>query len=191
MKIAIDLDDVISNSLTSFLEYFNKSQNYFDELKYQDFTSYNLHKIIPISQEEELKLFLEYDNSDYYLEIKPIEGAIEAINQLKQNHQLIIMTARPQNQEKQIRAWLKKNKINISEIFFIRKEYGAPSKTKGEYCKELNVDILIEDNIDYAKTCIENNIQVFLFDSPWNQEENLNELITRVKSWREILIHLT
>lgn len=185
MKIAIDLDDVLANSLDSFIEFYNT--NYNGNLKPEDFTAFTLNEIQGMPAEEEQKIMNEYDDSEYYDDINPMPEAKEAISELSKNNELMIVTSRPQKKETQTKKWIEKHIPEIKNINFIRQEYGGESKTKGEVCKELGAEILIEDNLDYAKSCIDKSIKVLLFDYPWNQEENLNPLITRVKSWKEIL----
>lgn len=71
--------------------------------------------------------------------------------------------------------------------FFIRKSVRDNSKSKAEICKEIQADILIEDNLKYAQQVAQAGIKVLLFDYPWNQSSNLNPLIIRVCGWKEAL----
>jgi len=59
-------------------------------------------------------------------------------------------------------------------------------RTKSSVCKELGIDIFIEDAPVYAKNISEAGIPVILIDAPWNRETS-GELITRVYSWDEVL----
>jgi len=185
MKIAIDLDDVLANSLDSFMEFYNK--NYGGELKREDFTAFTLNEIMGTPVEEERNILEDYDDRGYYENIEPTSGAKEAVLELGKKNELVIVTSRPQKKEEQTRRWLKKHMPEFSEVYFIRREYGGESKTKGEVCKELGVEVLIEDNLGYAKSCVSEGVKVLLFDYPWNQEKNLPENMIRVKSWEEIL----
>lgn len=185
MKIAIDLDDVLALSLIDFIDFYNKKFN--NKISVEDFTGFSLNESIGMPIEEERKLLEEYDASCHYDNIKPMEGAKEAIKELSENHQLFIVTSRPQKREKQTREWLKKYIEGIEDVFFIRQEYKGKAKTKGEVCKEIGAEILIEDNLDYAKSCVVEGVRVLLFDYPYNREDDINPLITRVKSWKEVL----
>lgn len=185
MKIAIDLDDVLALSLIDFIDFYN--EKFENKITVEDFTGFSLNESIGMPLEEERKLLEEYDASHHYDNIKPLEGVREAIKELSKNHKLFIVTSRPQKREDQTREWLIKYIEGIEDVFFIRQEYGGESKTKGEVCKEIGAEILIEDNLGYAKSCVDEGIRVLLFDYPYNREENISQLITRVKSWEEIV----
>jgi len=191
MIIAIDLDDVLANSLQSFVDFYNEKYN--GDLKCEDFTAFTLNEIKGMPLDEEAKLLTEYDESKYYDQIMPMKNAKETIQKLSQNNKLVIVTSRPDKKEEKTKKWLKQHIGDFAEVHFMRQTYSGKNKTKtkGEICKEIGAEYLIEDNLDYAKSCIEKGVKVLLFDYPWNQEENLNPLITRVKSWEEILRKLS
>ncbi len=184
MIIAVDLDDVLADSLTSFIEFYNK---YYDKsLKYKDFTAYTLNEIKGISREEENKILEHFDESEYFDNIKPIKGAVEAVEELSKKHEIIIITSRTRDKEEKTKNWVRRFLKGIKRIYFIRQNYHEKPKTKVEICKEINANLLIEDNLTYAENCAKNGIKVLLFDYPWNQAENLPPLIKRVKSWIQI-----
>jgi uncharacterized HAD superfamily protein len=60
-------------------------------------------------------------------------------------------------------------------------------KNKSIVCKELGVEIMIEDNLDFALELAHNGIASLLVEKPWNkQRTEEHPLITRVKDWKEI-----
>lgn len=185
MIIAIDLDDVLADSLNSFIEFYNK--HYDKTLKYEDFIAYTLSEIKGIPREEENRILEHFDESNYFDNIKPMKDAVEVIEKLSKNHEIIIITSRTKDKEEKTKKWVNKFFKDIKRIYFIRKNYHEKPKTKAEICKEFNADVLIEDNLSYAKNCAESGVKVLLFDYPWNKVENLPPLVKRVKSWAEIL----
>ncbi|OIO41879.1 hypothetical protein COY00_03990 [Candidatus Pacearchaeota archaeon CG_4_10_14_0_2_um_filter_35_33] len=188
MRIAIDLDDVLADSLTTFIEFYNS--NHQDKLKYEDFTSYTLNEINGTPKEEENKLLADFDNSPYFQDTKPMLKSQEAVMELSKKHELIIVTSRTLEKEEKTKAWLKKYFPEITKVYFTRHNYEASQKTKAEICEEIGADILIEDRLKYAKQTAEAGIKVLLFNYPWNQTKNLNSNIQRVKDWDEILTKL-
>ena len=185
MKIAIDLDDVLALSLENFIEFYNEKSN--KKISFKDFTGFSLNESIGMPLEEERKLLEDYDSSKYYDKIKPMPGAKEGIKELSKTQQIVILTSRPKKRENQTREWLKKYLEYFGEILFIRHDYSGKSRTKGEVCKEVNAELLIEDNLDYARSCVSEGIPVLLFNYPYNQEKGSNPKITRINSWKEIL----
>lgn len=185
MIIAIDLDDTLADSLTSFIEFHN--ENYKTLIKFNDFTAYTLNEIIGLPREEEMKRLEAFDNSKYYDKIKPIKGAVEAISELSKKHKIIIITSRPEKFERKTRNWVEKNFHGIKEIFFIRKVYHETARNKAEICKEIGAKLLIDDNLDNVLDCEKAGIQAILIDYPWNQYNPPGKLIKRVKSWKEMI----
>ena len=184
MIIAVDLDDVLADSLRAFIEFYN--ENYNKKLKYEDFTAYTLNEIMGMPREEENKILEKFDNGGYFEKIKPIEGAVEAIKKLSKKHKIIIITSRTKDKEEKTKKWVEKF-FGKYDIYFIRQNYSGKSKTKAEICKEIKAEILIEDYLGYAENCAKNGIKVLLFDYPWNQKKDLGKLIKRIKSWEEIV----
>ncbi|MEI7558108.1 MAG: hypothetical protein WCJ45_04755 [bacterium] len=54
------------------------------------------------------------------------------------------------------------------EIVFAN-HFSAQEKNKSELCKEHGINIMIEDNADYAKELADTGIKVYLLDKPWNK----------------------
>jgi len=185
MIIAVDLDDTLADSLTSFIHFHNK--NYNTSLKYKDFTAYTLNEIMGMPKEEEAKRLEEFDNSKHFEEIKPLKEAVEAVSELAKKHKIIIITGRAESSEKKTRAWVKKNLPMIKDIFFIRKVYHETPKNKADVCKKINADILIDDNLNHVHNCNRAGVKAILIDYPWNRNAKLGKLIQRVKSWKEIV----
>lgn len=185
MIIAVDLDDVLADSLVSFIEFHNKS--YQTELKPESFTSYSIKDIFKISEEEEAKRLEEFDNSIHSVDIKPMIDSVDVIKNLSKKHKIIVITSRPKTIKNETEKWIKKYFSSIKEIYFTKEHYLGKTKTKTEICKEINAEIIIEDNLGWAENCAENGIRVLLFNYPWNQREKLHPLIKRVNSWKEIL----
>jgi uncharacterized HAD superfamily protein len=66
----------------------------------------------------------------------------------------------------------------------------AKKRLKSAMCKELGIQVMIDDHMSVAKDCAEAGIRVLLFDQPWNQGE-LPMGAERVHSWDEIVKKLS
>jgi len=75
----------------------------------------------------------------------------------------------------------------FSKLHFSQKKI----KKKSEICKELRIDFLVEDSLEYARECAKNGTKVFLFNAPWNQTDNLPDNIIRINSWNKIIKYLS
>jgi len=189
MIIAVDLDDVLADTLHHFIEFHNKK--YKTKLKFEDFKSYALHDIIGLTEEEEAKRLELFDKSKFFEALKPIPYSQEAVAKLSKKHKLIIITARTKNVEKRTIKWVKAYFPRIRDINFISSSYMGFVKTKAEVCKEIGADIIIEDKKSFIFECAREGVKVLLYDYPWNKDVKENSLITRVSSWKDILEKLS
>ncbi|MEK6826183.1 MAG: hypothetical protein AABX90_00975, partial [Nanoarchaeota archaeon] len=63
-------------------------------------------------------------------------------------------------------------------------------RSKAEVCREIGIDAIVEDSLEYAQECAVEGKKVVLLDCPWNQSEDLPPNIHRAKSWNEVLGYL-
>lgn len=189
MKIGVDLDEVLSHSMPELIAFHNNT--YGTKLKTEDFTSYHFDKVWGGTLAEAIDKVEIFHKTQYFKNIKPMEGAKEVLEKIKKNNELFVITARRDNIRKETEEWINKYFPNIfSKIYFTDEFSHASTKstTKKIICDNLDIDIFIEDNINYAFECAGPNRKVFLIDRPWNQTVTLPQNIMRVHSWKEINI---
>lgn len=187
MLIAIDLDEVLSDFTSSFIKYYNKK--FGASLKLEDFSTYKYWDVLGVTKEEAIRRVYEYYETDAFLNLPVVSGAIEGINILKKKHKLVILTSRPDDIIKETEKWVSTNFSNtFSKIYFTNhlSKNGIPRK-KEDVCSSLGVDILIEDVIDFAVGCASEKTKVLLLNCPWNENYKLPKGIYRVKNWKEIV----
>jgi len=183
MRIGIDIDEVIAEFLDSFLEFYNSK--YEKNFQKKDFKSYIFEEILGGTHEDAIELIKEHG---YKWEIKLVEGALDSIRKLAEKHELIILTARHPMFKNETEDFLKVHFGNVlSEIYYTGEAFQKYGVTKSDICKELNIDILIEDNKIFSLECAEKGIKVLLFDKPWNQDCFEHENVLRAYNWKEIL----
>lgn len=177
MTIGIDIDDTICDSYEYMTPYFCNAFNIDIKSLENKFGRY--YEVYGLTREE-FKKFLLDNFYKFSPNIKVKENAKEVINRLKQNNKIIIVTARSDDYFKDAKKhcidYLNKKNILFDEVIVNAKE-------KGKICKENNIDLLIDDNIDNCKSAKGNGIKCLLFDSKINK--NTDEFI-RVHNWIEI-----
>jgi uncharacterized HAD superfamily protein len=187
MKIGIDLDEVLGYFLPTLIEFHNST--YKTDLKINNFHSYDFWDIWGGNREEAIQKVFEFYRSDFFKNIKIIDGSEEAIKKLKKDNELFIITSRPKEIREETFIWIENNFPNVfSEIYFtsdFSKDINL--KTKKGVCDDLNIDILIEDSGDYANNCVSSKRKVFLFNYPWNKNIQTKKGVIRINSWEEIL----
>ena len=75
-------------------------------------------------------------------------------------------------------------KINFFANNFFRDQ---TTKSKGEFCDDLGIEIMIDDSAGFANECAAPNRKVFLINQPWNKAAKVKPGIIRVNSWEEIM----
>lgn len=187
MKIAFDLDDVLADTTNSVMQFHNET--YGTSLSRSDFITTNWSDVFGSTKEETFYKFEEYVNSAYYDKLAPIKGAIDFVTGLAADHILVVITSRQQELTARTHKWIKQYFPELFADIYVTNHpqwarTGIP-KTKRQVCDEITVDLLIEDNLDYALECVTPERPVYLFDTPWNQGETPDG-ITRIHDWQDI-----
>ena len=193
MNIGVDIDEVLAELTEAFLGYHNSL--YGTKLKKKDMFSYSYHEVIGEKEEETRQKLLHFFNSDFFHNIKTVQGAQKAIALLAKEHKLSIITARPHFIRQQTEYLIENNfPTYFTSITLTNQWHGRGAKrSKSEVCKEMNVSIMIDDSLHHALDCASQGVYVLLMDInyPWNQtSEKLPENIKRVHSWKEIVAEI-
>lgn len=189
MKIGVDLDDTLCQTIKAIFEFHNNKHGTNFDVK--DAKTYDIYDIWGDTREKIAKELREYHTSDYAKNAKPIPHAKKILNKLKMNNELFIITARSNEIKKETEEWVETFFPNIfSEIHYARQFIKDEEETtsKKTICDNLNIDILIEDSLKYATECEASCKKIFLIDNVWNQTDKMPPNIKRVHSWKEINI---
>jgi len=183
MKVAVDIDDVLIDFRRSLLKVFEKE--FGREFHFEEFTSSSPWECFDI-REEDVREIIRRMGDD----VPVVEGAKEGLEFLNSNHELVSITARRKSIRERSERLLEKN-FGIPIKVWCGNDFwkGNGEKSKLDICKELGVDILIDDSEDFSEEVAKAGIKVFLFDKPWNQGIK-HENICRVKNWNEVVEHL-
>lgn len=163
MRIGIDIDDTLTDTKTAFIQILKK-YGFSEDIYFRNFF------------DREKQRFL-YSHHDEIMEITKLkEDAKEVLDKLKKNNNyLIIITARNYNYGKKAVECGKKiiveNNLLIDEIYFDKAE-------KSEICKDLNIDIMIDDNEEVIRSVEKIGIEGLLFGK-------------KVKTWKEVLEYIS
>lgn len=184
MKIGIDIDEVIKDTLNSVLNFYYERTG--KRYSREDFKVYNWWEIWNMTKEEALQIWYEFVRSELYNKIPMIEGSKEAIELLDKKHDIMFITSRSDSLENETREWFEIHfpgkKFRISFTSYV--EGGLTGKS--DVCENNGIGILIEDQAIHSKECADKGIKVILFDKPWNQGVE-HENIIRVNGWSEAL----
>lgn len=188
MMIAVDIDAVLADFLSKFLEY----RNYIYHTNYvrDDFYTYIWAEVFGESKEQMYAILSDFFESGYVDQIKPMPGAVAGIGALeKQGHEVYVVTSRPRMIKDLTLRWLRKNFGNVFKAVFFSNQpaYGSFGPTKGEICRQIRAKVFIDDQLSYCRECLEEGRRVFLFDNPWNKDLDVPSGVIRAYSWPEII----
>ncbi|MFP4119302.1 MAG: 5' nucleotidase, NT5C type [Candidatus Woesearchaeota archaeon] len=187
MNIAVDVDEVIARFLEQFMNF--QEARYNRRLAPEDCHSYLFRDLFDMTEEEEIKQIMEFYDSPFFKDIKPIPEARETLERLKhQGHSLYVITARQHRIEKETKSWIDTHFPGLFEDVVITNEasFDEDHVKKVDVCKELDAQVIIEDSLSNAIDAANANIRAVLIDKPWNQNEDEDpQGLYRVKSWQE------
>jgi 5'(3')-deoxyribonucleotidase len=120
--IAFDLDGVLADTLSSFIQFHN--DRYYTQLTPKDFHSEYYWEVLQEPKEETLKKFDHFAQTNYFTNIQPIRGAKETIEIISQQYDVIVITARQLRHKKQTIDWIEKHfPNNFKDIYVIQNAF--------------------------------------------------------------------
>jgi len=181
--IGIDFDDVIVSTNEALAQWHNRA--YGTSYQKKDIVQWDLGPLWNCSREEQMRRIDEFYCSSEHSSVLPICGAIEAIDTLRKENFLCVVTARPKHSRVPTLSLVERYTPFLSDKIYFT---GDGVFTKAEMCIRFGIEVFVDDNLDNAY-CISalTGIHVLLFDNPWNQVEELPSNVERVYSWGEIL----
>ncbi|MCM1333551.1 MAG: hypothetical protein NC084_01820 [Bacteroides sp.] len=188
MIIGVDCDGVLTDMTAYICRYGEK----WFKRKPVDPCGESVSEIFGVSEKEEFRFGLRYFFT-YCRKWPPRENAAEVVEKLGQcGHIPYQITARkfvtshdPLGAYSRYlyRQWLRKNGFHFRGIFFCSEKNALEDKLAG--CRKLSVDVMIDDRSDIALHLAKNGIRVLLFNTPYNQGTE-GENIIRVYDWNDV-----
>lgn len=188
MNIGIDIDDTISNTFESAVDYAKeyirdvlKREPIIDMSNVRD--HYYIRDMFGMTDEESTRFWKEYYER-IVENVKPKTSSVEMINKLKEDgNKIVIITARWSDDEvdafKISEAWFKKYGIKYDKLY-------VGIEKKDETALNEKIDLFIDDSINQCEVVTKAGIKSYLFDSETNKHIKPDKDIERVLSWDEI-----
>ncbi len=193
MRIGIDIDGVLNSQYNFCIDYGTKFCNELGKYHLENIECIDTTDMFLWGEEVAHEFWNKY-REELVEKLPAKKYSSEVINKLKnEGNSISIITARKNNDEwfpdelknnveEITKKWLKENKIYYDKIVF-------DVKDKGKYCKNNEVDVMIEDDPINLKKLI-GNTKVIIFDYPYNRNIEFSDLI-RVYSWYDIYDKIT
>ncbi len=181
MKISVDIDGVLLDTMITYCEIFNKK--YGTTYSKNDVTDWEFFHDWNISESEAWEIFLQiYENS---MDSPFIDKGIpEILKEINKNYDVYIVSARMDEYRRPIVRKLRNHgiyrKIHYSDLILLfHKPYDLKLKSK--------FDVYIDDSPNLVEPIKKLKDRVLLlYDQPWNQKAKIEENVIRVKNWGDI-----
>lgn len=186
MILGIDIDDTITKT-TEQTDIFAKE--YTEKVLNREF-SINLDTYDPMwvqaaygwTKEDEKGFWNLYYEKDMDM-VKPKENAIEVINELYKNHEIILISARWDYESGIIKKitedWLERHDVHYHKLFINHVD-------KRKISMENNIDLFIDDSLKTCREIESIGIKTLLMTSRRTDKIDVGSII-KVNSWDEIL----
>ncbi|MDP3990406.1 MAG: hypothetical protein Q8Q01_04340 [archaeon] len=190
MKIAFDCDDVLAIFTGHLAREYNRRFG----------TRINWYEVVP-SYDELMKVLGDnaeknitqlYLDRDYILNMEPMDGAVNGMQSLvEMGVKPYVVTARVTCKYAYTVAWLQKNfgqELFTEKNVFYSGYREHHHSTKGEQCRSLGVDYLVDDHPDHNRDAVKNGIKPILYTQRWNiRLDAEKEGFIRVANWSGLL----
>lgn len=195
LVIAIDCDDVLLPSSEAIVTYYNRE--YGTDVHVDNFYERNPGQWGVESLDDVYERIRLYFQSDAFpKEVKPFDDAIEAVRLLSTNHELHLVTGRGPAVEAvthaMVDSYFNGQFVSVEHTgAYLRGDGTMGRRTKGEVCAAIGADMLIDDNLDHARSVLESGIETVLLygQYAWTKKEELAGAI-RCETWSDILMQI-
>jgi len=189
--IAVDADDTLFDENTAVRLFHNEkygtdhtAEDYLQEGVFMSFWD----RIWDVSEEETMKRYEEFVQFKLEHNLPPLPHALEVLQKLKGNYELVVVTARDKRGVQMTHDALTEHYPDIfSDVHFVPLWGGEEKATKALICNEIGADYLIDDSFEHCKLAAETGTKSLLFGHyGWNRYQKTVPGMTRVKDWRAV-----
>lgn len=181
LRIGIDVDDVLADSLPEYLSAFNRRFGLQIPVSEAAWEVFRRHPDIPA--EEIRAFFQELYHADFLGSRPLLPGAREGVEQLHQaGHRLFIITGRLRSDREITERWIEMQGLSAFFQEIVDRDGLDMPLHKRRAVEQFRLDVLLEDEYEVALAAAEVSARVLLFDRPWNRG-SLPCNVFRVRSW--------
>lgn len=189
--IAIDCDDVLVDTVHDILNFYNKKYgtdidetDYYDDIRPERLGVATLHEAIDRFNE---RLMMQEHH-----DIPPTTEAIETVRRLAVNHELHLVTGRQQVFEsattRMVERYFAGCFTTIEHTNYYTVDKKAHKRTKGEVCRSLNVDVMVDDFLDHIENALDAGVPhgIVFGNFDWGKRRPLPKGAVRCLDWRSV-----
>lgn len=180
LVIAIDCDDVLVQTKEYFVRTYNALHGTHVTLE----DTRNLNREIWAADEKEiLRRWAALTETDDYKLLKPGPEVVAILKELAADHELHLITARKEEE----RAFTQEMLDHELKGVFTSMEFVGWKGSKGQVCKRIKADVLIDDTASHLHDALECGLPsggALLFgDYDWNRHASLHDDLIHCHDW--------
>lgn len=185
--IAVDCDDVLVPTAPWIINAYN--EKYTTTLGLEDFYGHDPAPWGVEDMRDASDRVGEFLQSDEHAKIIPDDNTIEIVRDLANRHELHLVTGRSEILKRLTSKMISNYFLGCFKSIELTNFYDeAHRRSKGDVCRELGADVLIDDHIEHVHSVLEVGMkEVIVFgDYPWNQSLWLPAGANRCANWDEV-----
>lgn len=166
----VDLDEVLAETVNEVLKYHDYKVKW-QPIFRNDISDYYISNIpkYNLVKEDAITFFGSVLTSPARENILPVQWAKEKLQILKQQWRtIVVVTARREEISEYTKHRLDRFYPWLIDDVLFANHFSANEIPKSTLCKHHWIEIMIEDNLDFAIELAKYWITVFLLDKPWN-----------------------
>lgn len=113
-----------------------------------------------------------------------VTGAIEALRELSEVADLVVITHRPKSVTQDTLDWLSFNKLPFSEVHMLSNKENKNSVACDFYIDD---SLAVMNQLVHGRTAFDREYKIILMDRAWNSGAMLREADLRATSWPQIV----
>ncbi|MDB5163342.1 MAG: hypothetical protein JWO54_598 [Candidatus Saccharibacteria bacterium] len=194
-KIAIDIDDVLADNATGFVNFSNKTWG--TTLQPEDYHEHWM-ELWNVDLVEAERRAIILTNASIFKNYTHDEAALPVLKRLSADYDLCIVTSRREHTRDDTLAWIHQHyeglfndeTIHYAGIWDKGITLSGLSLTKADVIAQLDADYLIDDQLKHCEGVAQTGRKALLFGNyKWNQVDELPSGVTRVNDWAAVEEH--
>jgi uncharacterized HAD superfamily protein len=166
-RLAFDIDGVVADIMTTFLNLARERYDRGHHLRYEHITTFYLEECLDLEPWIIAALIREIIDRPHELPIEPLPHAVPVLTRLAQEAPLLFVTAR--DRVEPIQRWLTRTLAPVPPDTIRVVATGDPD-AKLHYLKDHNIQYFVEDRLETCWPLAANDITPILFVQPWNRQ---------------------
>jgi 5'(3')-deoxyribonucleotidase len=173
LKIALDFDSVLSDTMKSWVSKYNKKHG--TAYTKEDIRQWKFWNDFNISRDYAQEFFRE--SWEDWTTLPHTESNLnQTIDQLSKHGTVDVVTNVDKSHLKYVKKWLAKENISVDDV-----KHAGPEKISNPY------DIFIDDDPDLAEKAKTNNKNCFLYHQKWNVSIQQSDSVIRIYKLTEAI----